>query len=115
MGVRLLLDEHVEHEVAHRLEQRGYDAEHVGTSEEMGTSVDDLSVAAYSKASRRVIVTYDDDFVTEIGEGEFHCVLFFEDEGLSPAEVAEVVHNISTTYPESQFRGLQKVGREWLR
>lgn len=47
MAYRLLLDENVEHEVHHRLENYGHDVAHVNFVAELGTGTDDGSIAQY--------------------------------------------------------------------
>jgi len=112
MGLRLLLDEHVEREVRHRLEDRGHDVEHVSQHDTL-SGESDRELARYSSSERRIIVTYDDDFL-DLPESAYHCVLFFEDESTSGSAVADIVHAVSEHVPEGELRGLQKVGRDWL-
>ncbi|WP_318570649.1 DUF5615 family PIN-like protein [Salinigranum marinum] len=63
MAYRLILDENVEREVFHRLENYGHDVEHVDFVPELGKGTADHPIAQYSLDTDRVIVTYDDDFV----------------------------------------------------
>lgn len=113
MALRLLLDEHVEHEVKHRLENLGHDVEHVDLHTTLRKGDTDRDLAAYSRSEERIIVTYDDDFL-DFADSEFEAVLLFEDASMSARNVADVVHTISDHYPQSELDGLQKVGREWL-
>ncbi|MEF8843237.1 MAG: DUF5615 family PIN-like protein [Haloarculaceae archaeon] len=48
MTYRLLLDENVEYEVLHRLENYGHDVEHVDFVPGLGKGTDDDSIAQYS-------------------------------------------------------------------
>lgn len=66
MAYRLLLDENIEHEVFHRLENYGHEAEHVDFVPTLGKGAADTSIGEYSNEEDRAIVTYDDDFVTEV-------------------------------------------------
>jgi predicted nuclease of predicted toxin-antitoxin system len=114
MSLSLLLDEMVEHEVMHRLETFGHNVEHVDFHNKLGKGDSDRTLAEYSLDAERIVVTYDPDWVETLSENEFHCVILLENEWLSAGEVAQIVHNISETYPESEFRGLQKAGKNWL-
>ncbi|OTF01976.1 DUF5615 family PIN-like protein [Halorubrum sp. SD683] len=114
MAYRLLLDENLENDVRHRLENLGHDVEHVDFVAELGKGATDEELAKHSRESDRAIVTYDDDFVEEVGPEQYRAVLFFEDDGVSAREVTEIVHRMSELYPFEEVRGLQKVGREWL-
>lgn len=60
--MRFLLDENLEHEVYHRLRNRGHDVRHVGLSDELRKGDSDEALATFSLESRFVIGTYDDDF-----------------------------------------------------
>lgn len=114
MSLSLLLDENIEHEVLHRLEKFGHDVEHVDLHEELKKGDPDERLARYSRDSGRIIVSYDPDWVENFGEDDYHCVLLFEEESLSARAVAQIVQNMSEVYPESEFRGMQKTGKEWL-
>jgi predicted nuclease of predicted toxin-antitoxin system len=71
MASRLLLDENVEHEVGHRLENYGHDVVHVDFEPKLGKGATDRSLAEYTLAEDRVLVTYDDDFVLTLEENAF--------------------------------------------
>ncbi len=114
VSLRLLLDENIEHEVLHRLESLGHDVEHVDLSREVGKGDTDPELARYSLEASRIIVTYDDDFVTDVGTSKYHCVLLIEDKDMSSRSVSRAIHAMSEVYPADEFQGLQKVGREWL-
>lgn len=114
MGYRLLLDENVEHEALHRLENYGHDIEHVDFTPELGKGATDTAICEYSKAENRVIVTYDDDFVTEMDREMFRAVLYLDDVSLSPEEIADIIHRLSERYPQEELQGVESVGREWL-
>jgi hypothetical protein len=111
VGYRLLLDEHVPSEVRRRLDGLGHDVEHVGSVPELGNGADD---AALADCSARTVVTFDDDFVTDVRPDRYRAVIFFEDEAMRATEVAAVVHAMSEAYPSREVCGLQKAGREWL-
>lgn len=114
MGYRLLLDENVEREVLHRLEERGHDVVHVDLVEALGKGVTDEALARFSREEDRAIVTYDDDFVAGVPASEYRATLSFEDDTLSAGEIAEIIHLMAQAYPYDEVEGLQKTGREWL-
>jgi hypothetical protein len=111
MGYRLLLDEHLEHEVIARLDD--HDVEHVDFVPELGKGSDDEALARYSLATDRTIVAYD-DFVAEFEPDDYRAVFFFEDDTLPARDIAAVVDAMGSVYLHEQADGLQKVGREWL-
>lgn len=114
MTYRLILDENVEHEVLHRLENYGHDVEHVDFVPELGKGTDDHPIAQYSLDTDRVIVTYDDDFVLEVDEDDYRAVLYFSDAMLSVKQVADIIHTVAKAYPQAELQGLEYVGEEWL-
>lgn len=61
-----------------------------------------------------MIVTYDDDLVLEIDEGQYRAVFYVSDATLTAEDVADVVHAISEFYPQDEIRGLEYLGGEWL-
>jgi len=114
MVYRLLVDENVEHEVHHRLENYGHDVEHVDFLSNLGKGVDDRSIADYSKETDRIIVTYDDDFALELTDEDYRGVFYVHDESLPVKTVADIIHTISKQYPQDEVTGLEYVGNEWL-
>jgi predicted nuclease of predicted toxin-antitoxin system len=114
MGYRLILDENVEHEVAHRLQNYGHDVEHVDFVSELGKGSGDDPIARYSLETDRVIVTYDDDFVLRVEENDYRAVLYVGDASLSVDTVADVIHALSQDYPAAELQGLEYVGKAWL-
>jgi len=114
MGYRLVLDENVEHEVFHRLENYGHDVEHVDFVPELGKGTADRSIARYSVDTDRVIVTYDDDFVLDVDDETYRAALYVADEALSVERVADIVHAVSQQYSQAELQGLEYVGEDWL-
>ncbi len=115
MSYRLILDENVEHEVLHRLENDGHDVEHVEFVSELGKGIDDHPIARYSLTTDRIIVTYDDDdFVLEVDESDYRGALYFGDATLSAVQVADIIQTMSQHYPQDRINGLEYAGREWL-
>lgn len=114
MAVEFLLDENIEHQVLHRLVHRGYTVEHVDFIAELGKGATDRSVADFSLDEEMVIVTYDDDFLLQYGWSEFYGVVHIPDVSLSAREIADILHRMAESYPESAFEGVEHAGREWL-
>lgn len=114
MSYRLLLDENVEHVVGHRLENYGHDVRHVDLIPELGKGTDDQSIAAFTRDEDRVLVTYDDDFVRSVAEDEFRAARYVSDASRSVETVADIVHEVSTHYPQDELDGVTYVGTEWL-
>ena len=81
---RLVVDENVEHEVVHRLRNYGHDVKHADFVAELGKGTDDHTIAAYSLATDRLVLTYDDEFVLDISEDDYRAVLYASDATLSP-------------------------------
>jgi hypothetical protein len=106
MGYRLLLDEHLEHEVLARLDD--HDVEHIDFVPRLGKGSDDEALARDSLATDRTIVTYDDDFVAEFEPDDYRAVLFFEDDTLSARDVAAVVDAMASVYPTNRSTGCRK-------
>jgi predicted nuclease of predicted toxin-antitoxin system len=114
MPYRLLLDENVEHEVGHRLENYGHDVVHVDFEPELGKWATEDTLAAYSIAEDRVLVTDDDDFVLTLSENAFNAVLYLSDASLPVDHVADIVHEVTRQYPQVELDGVVYIGPEWL-
>jgi hypothetical protein len=112
--MRFLLDENLEHEVYHRLENYGHEVLHVEVSGSLNKGDSDRKLAERSREERWVIVTYDDDFWTDFSESAYGALLYFPDQSLSAKQLAAILHEISTYYDQEQLVGSQKVGRSWL-
>jgi len=114
MAVQFLLDEHVEPRVRHKLEAYGYDAETVGGADGLDLGDEDVTLGSYSRRTNRVIVTYDDDFVTGLERNDYYGVVYFEDSTVSARNVADILHEMASAYPESEFQRIQYGTSEWL-
>lgn len=110
---RLLLDENVERSVLHTLRNYGHDVEHVDTVAELGKQAPDGRIGAYSRDHDRLVVTYDDDFVVELGPEEYRAVLYIGDATVRGPDVAAAVHRTSEHYPQSEMEGVVYLD-EWL-
>lgn len=111
---RLLLDESVEHELIGRPADAGHDVEHVDFVQELGKGAADPAIGRYSLDHDRFVVTYDEDFVTELGDSDHRATLFVEDATMVPGDVARAIATMAEHYPPDEIRGVVVVGREWL-
>lgn len=114
MTVPLLLDEHIEHEVYHRLTRDGHDVTHVHFHETLRRGDEDEVLADHSLEYGCLIVTYDDDFVQYYDQSEYWGVLFFADDSWSPQQVGDTTQQILDLYDESTLQQMNVVGQEWL-
>lgn len=114
MAVEFLLDENIEYQVLHRLENRGYTVEHVDFVTALGKGATDRSVAEFSLTEQLVIVTYDDDFLLEYDWSEFYGVVHIPDVSLSAKQIADILHRMAESYPDSAFEGVEYASSEWL-
>jgi predicted nuclease of predicted toxin-antitoxin system len=114
MPYQLVLDENVEHDVYHRLENYGHDVEHVDFVPDLGKGANDDPIAQYSLKTDRVILTYDDHFVLDIDQDEYRAVVYMGDATLSAKQVADIVHAVSQLYPQEELDGVEHVGDAWL-
>jgi hypothetical protein len=62
----------------------------------------------------RLILTSDDDFLTDFGPSDYNGLLFIDDETLSPTEIADIVHAISEAVDQSEINRPFYVSRNWL-
>jgi len=95
---RLLLDENIENEATDRLTAADHDAEHVDSVPTLGKGASDAALARYSVETDRTIVTYDDDFIARLSPGEYHSVLFFEDESVTVTELVAIIDAMARVY-----------------
>jgi predicted nuclease of predicted toxin-antitoxin system len=114
MSVPLLLDEHVEHEVYHRLQKYGYEVEHIHFHDTLQKGDEDHTLADYSLANGVLVVTYDDDFQRKYDHSEYWGVLLLSDDDWSAVQVADTIHQILDLYDEPALQQMNVVGREWL-
>ena len=114
MVYRLLLDENVEHEVGHRLENYGHDIEHTDFIPELGKGTDDFSLAKYARETDRILLTYDDDFVLKLSPNEVDTIFYISDASLQTDTVADIVDTVSKHYPQEEIEGVEYIGAEWL-
>jgi predicted nuclease of predicted toxin-antitoxin system len=115
MSFRILADENVDHRVVHRLRHYGHDVEHIDFVPDLGKGTDDEAIAQYSLSSNRLLLSSDDDFLTDFSEEEYSGLLFIEDETLSAERVSDVVHAIAEVVDQENVEGVFYVSSEWLR
>ncbi len=111
---QVLCDENIEHEIRFRLENYGHDVEHVDAVSSLGKGTTDEQLAAYSRTHDRLLLTYDDDFVHEFVAEDYRAVLYIPDLSIPAVDVADVVHEMSKYYPQSQVHGVERVTTEWI-
>ncbi|MEF8777264.1 MAG: DUF5615 family PIN-like protein [Haloarculaceae archaeon] len=68
MAFSLLLDEMTEVRLAEYCRKLGHDTERVVTVASLGPGSDDSVIVDYAERENRLLVTYDDDFLTNHGE-----------------------------------------------
>jgi len=90
--LRIFADENVETATIRYLRKLGHDVERV--VDELGTGASDAEVAAYSAREDRLVLTQDDDFVSELAD-EAAGVLFQVDETMSTKQVGDAVHAVA--------------------
>jgi predicted nuclease of predicted toxin-antitoxin system len=111
MSYRLLLDENVERSVATRLADDGHDVERVADVPELGKGTSDEQIAAYADENGRVLLTYDDDFVTtEFGTP----VCYVPDETVPGPELTAILRALDDHYPQSELDGVVYLSTDWL-
>lgn len=59
-------------------------------------------------------MTYDDDFIYDHDRSDFFGVVYFDDTSLSAEQVADILHRMAESYPQSAFQGIEFAGKEWL-
>ncbi|PSP54201.1 hypothetical protein BRC74_01585 [Halobacteriales archaeon QH_7_68_42] len=104
----------VAEEVFHRLRDHSHDVRHVDLSDELSKGDSDDDLAAFSHEYQFVIVTYDDDFRDDFTEDEYHAVFYLPDQTLSAETIADVLHEISIYYQQSDLQGFMTIGKSWV-
>jgi len=113
MGYRVLADENVERATINYLRKLDHDVAWIADVSELGLGADDASIAAYARETDRLVLTQDDDFLTDFQVDEDPGILFQRDQTLSAREVGDVVHELSR-YVEQYEITLEYVSRNWL-
>jgi predicted nuclease of predicted toxin-antitoxin system len=113
MAYRLLADENVERATVNYLRKLGHDVERLDEIGELGLGCEDESIARYAHKHDRLILTQDDDFVTEIDVKRTAGVLFQRDQTLSSREVGDAIHEMSHYCDQSDII-LEYISKNWL-
>ena len=113
MRYRIIADENVEPYTRRYLDQLGHDVEWVGDVPELGLSVSDEDIAAYSRRTDRLVLTQDDDFFTRLDVTETSGVLFQRDQRLSGKQVGDIVDEMAKYLPQDEIV-LEYVRTNWL-
>ncbi|MDS0222589.1 DUF5615 family PIN-like protein [Haloarcula sp. S1AR25-5A] len=108
-----MADENVERATVTYLRKLDHDVEWVRDVPELGVGSDDPSIAAYAVSERRLILTQDDDFFTEMSVDDTNGVLFQKDQTLSAREVGDIVHELSQYLDQTNIT-LEYVSPNWL-
>jgi predicted nuclease of predicted toxin-antitoxin system len=112
-GFRILADENIERATVTYLRKLGHDVDWVRDVPELGVGSDDTSIAEYAVSERRLILTQDDDFFTELNVDEIDGVLFQKDQTLSARTVGDIVHELSQYLDQTDIT-LEYVSSNWL-
>lgn len=106
---RILADENVERKASRYLEKRGHDVEMVVDVLEPG--VTDEAVVEYATRTDRLVLTGDDDFLSE-----GYPTLFQENGQMSAFELAEIIDAVADAMSQSDLEraGGTKLVEGWL-
>ena len=96
MAYRLLLDEMTEASLADYCRKLGHDTERVVSVPELGAGSDDGDIVAYAERENRLLVTYDDDFLTDHDALDRVGVLFQADDRTPPFETANIIDAVAS-------------------
>lgn len=110
---RIIADENVEPGTRRYLRQLGRDVEWVGDVVELGTGASDVEIAAYSSRTCRLVLTQDDDFLTDVEPADTAGVLFQRDQQLSWTQVGDAIDEMSAYIPQEELQ-LEYVSTNWL-
>lgn len=113
MSYRVLCDENIELATTNYLQKLGHDVVRVGGVPELNEGDSDERLARYSRKTNRLVLTQDDDFLTEISPTETAGVLAQRDQSLSAREVGDIVEEMSTYLPQDELT-LEYVTEQWL-
>lgn len=113
MTYRLLADENVERATITYLRKLGHDVEAVGSIDDLGLGATDEAIASYARTHDRVILTQDDDFVTDLDIETTAGVLFQPDQTLTARDVGDIIHELTQHVDQSDLT-LEYVSTAWL-
>lgn len=95
MGFRLLFDEMTEAALADYCRNLGHDVERVVTATTLGAGTPDHEIVAYAERENRLVVTYDDDFLTNHDAIDRIGVLFQPDNRTPPFRTANTIDAVA--------------------
>jgi len=101
MAFRLLLDEMTEASLAEYCQKLGHDVERVVSADALGAGSEDRDIIRFAERERRLLVTYDDDFLAGHDALDRIGVLFQPEDRTPPFETANVVDAIAAHVDQS--------------
>ncbi len=113
--MKVLTDEHVPRAVATTLRSEGIDATTIYDTELIG--VDDQPLLNYAVEHEYVVLTNDQDFVTEdfVSDHDHHGIFFYEDQRLPRTDLVRAVHNaLSVLRPEDLRNEIVFIPNGWI-
>lgn len=113
MPYRILVDENVDRRVADRLVADGHDAVHVEGVGDLGKGTADRAIATRSLETDRLVLTRDDDFLTDFDRSAYAGLLFVPDESMDHREIGAAVTAIASLIPQAEVERVY-VTRRWL-
>ncbi len=111
----ILTDEHVPRAVATTLQSEGIDAITIYDTDLIG--VDDQPLLEYAIEHGYVVLTNDQDFVSEdfVTTYNHHGIFFYEDQRLPRADLVRAVHNaVSVLRPDDLRNEIVFVPNGWI-
>jgi len=93
---RILADENVEPKTVDYLETLGHDVVRVQDVDALGPGSSDRAIAVHSRRHDRLILSHDDDFVSDVDPTETAGVLALRDQRLSAREVGDVIDRMAS-------------------
>lgn len=113
MGYRLLADENIESSTVEYLRTLDHDVVTVADTPSLGLGSRDSEIAAYARDTNRLILTQDDDFISEPPAQAATGVLVQKDQTLSARQAGDIVHEISRHVEQADVT-VEYVSRNWL-
>jgi predicted nuclease of predicted toxin-antitoxin system len=113
MGYRLLADENIEASTVEYLRSLDHDVVTVADVPSLGLGSRDAELRSYARDTNRLILTQDDDFISETPERAAAGVLVQKDQTLSARQAGNIVQEISQ-YVEQEDVTVEYVSRNWL-
>ena len=112
MTYRILCDEHVRKQTSVQLRKLGHDVERIVDVPVLGVSSDDGEIMAYASQTDRLILTADDDFLSDPDHQA--GVLFLPNERLRPRTIATIVDVVADALDQDDIHDRVYLTTEWL-